>query len=157
MLHIIPFDLSRLPALRHLKVQWRTDNDSLTHIDFLTQWFSTSSSFTGVETLEIGFIWQNMSTGDGKDLFSSDTKWSALDQLLSSEMFDSLSKVVLRLRLEIQIDSSWERDLSELDQHILESERHLTLPYINDLFPIFRALTDPQRTLETHFDAVKFV
>ena len=74
-----------------------------------------------------------------------------MDQLLTSQMFGSLSKVVLHLRLEMEDRISKERD-QDLD-HILELERNLSLPYVNDLFPQFTALTE--RTLEKHIEVGK--
>ena len=55
--------------------------------------------------------------------------WSTLDQLLTSE------KIVSGLDIEMEMDS----------QEISESERNLTLPYANALFPMFRAT---QRALD---------
>lgn len=53
------------------------------------------SSSSGLEILEIGI---NVSKGHGKDLFSSDVRWSTLDhQLLTSQTFVSLRKVALML------------------------------------------------------------
>ena len=157
MLDTFPFDLGRLPALRHFKIQMRSscdDNQDL--LCFLTRSFSISSSSSGIETLEIGITWYNVRNGHGKDLFSFDAGWSALDELFTSKMYGSLSKVILRLRLQMGVDWIWlGTQFGGWDQQIWEPERNLTLPYVNNLLPLFRALTDAQRTLETHFEAVK--
>ena len=83
-----------------------------------------------------------------------------IGQAFTSKMYGSLSKVILRLRLQMKLDWTYSGYLSlrsDWDQQIWEPETNLVLPYVNDLLPLFRALTDTQRTLETHFDAVKIV
>ena len=155
MLDTVPFDLGRLPALRHFKIQLRSscdDNQDL--LRFLTRLFSISSS-SGIETLEIQITWHEVADGHGKDLFSSDAGWSALDEVFTSKMFGSLNNVILSLRLQMEMDISSECD--SWDQQIWELERNLTLPFVNDLLPSFRTSTDTQRTLETYLDAVRIV
>ena len=145
----VPFNLGWFPALRHLKIQRRSSyKDHLAALHFLTRLLSISS--TGIEVLEIETTWNSVWRGHGKNLFSSDAGWSTLDQLSTSEMFASLRKIVLHLDLWMNVP----RDSLHL-QPILESERNLTLPYVNDLFPLFKALTDPQRTLELHLAVVR--
>ena len=140
----IPLDLGRLPALRHFKFQEQSScPDNVTLLDSLNQLLSTSTSSSGIETLEIDITYDDVDVGCGKDLFLSDAGWSRLDKLFTSEKFVSLKKVVLSLSLEID------------EEEKLESERNLTLPYVNALFPMFRSLADThrvdtQRTLETH-------
>ena len=137
----IPLDLGRLPALRHFK--FREPKHNVTLLNFLNQLLSTSTSSSGIETLEIDITYDDVDVGCGKDLFLSDAGWSRLDNLFTSEKFVSLQKVVLSLNLEID------------EKEKLESERNLTLPYVNALFPMFRALADTQqadtrRTPEIH-------
>ena len=142
----IPVDLGRLPALRHFKLQVQSLPEyKLTLLDFLNQLLSTSTSSSGIEILEIDITYTYVHAGCGKNLFLRETGWSRLDNLFTSEKFVSLRKVVLSLDIEIE------------EKEHLESERILTLPYVNALFPMFRALadtqqTDAQRTLEIHLD-----
>jgi hypothetical protein len=144
------FDLGQFPALRHLKIQRRSSyQDHLDLLHFLTRLLSISS--TGIEVLEIEITWDRVRRGDGKDLFSSDAGWSTLDQLLTSQMFTSLRKIVLHLDLWMILPTDCPQSL----QPILESERNLTLPYVNDLFPLFKASTDPRRTLGSHLAVVR--
>ena len=153
------FNLGLFPALRHFKIQWRSSSwDNLSRLPFLTQLLSSS---IGLKTLEIELTWHHVLGGHGKDLFLSDARWSALDQLLTSQTFVSLSKFILRLRLEMELSSARLFWGSQIDYHhdleerqILELERNLTLPHVNDLFPLFRALTDTRRILETHLEVV---
>ena len=140
----IPLDLGRLSALRHFRFRERTvSKHNVTLLDFLNQLLSTSTSSSGIETLEIDITYDGVDVGCGKKLFLSDAGWSSLDELFTSEKFVSLRKVVLSLDLEMGRKAN------------LESERSLTLPYVNSLFPMFRALADTQqadtrRTLEIH-------
>ena len=144
----IPLDLGRLPALRHFKfrVQIRPEKDAhLLLLEFLNQLLSTSTPSSGIETLEIDIIYDSLNIGCGKDLFLPDAGWSRLDNLFTSEKFVSLRKVVLGLDLSIAQETM-----------NLESERNLTLPYLDALFPMFRSLADThpvdtQRTLEIHY------
>jgi hypothetical protein len=149
----IPLDLGRLLALRHVKIQANANENLL---EFLTQLLSPSTSSSGIETLEIDITYDDVDVGCGKDLFLDDAEWrdaewydvwSPLDKLFTSEKFVSLRKVVLSLNLEME------------EKENLESERSLTLPYVNALFPMFRALADTQqadtrRTLEIHLKVV---
>jgi hypothetical protein len=150
VLYSVPFDLSRFPALRHFKIQrWSSCQDNLAELCFLTQLFSTSSSSSGIEALEIEITWHSVRNGHERDLFSSDAGWSTLDELLTSETFGSLRRVVLHLRLEMEMVLSSEKvSCSDSDLHISKSEKCSSLPYVNDLFPLFRTLTNAQRTLE---------
>ena len=145
----VPFDLGRLPALRHLKVQQLSYGDNLALLHSVTQLLSLSSSlsssFNGIEVLEIGFTWRRIEVEHGKDLFFSDAGWPTLDQLLTSQMFVSLRRIILRLDIEFSKRRS-QRKRNDSRQHILELERNLAF-YVNDLFPLFRA--DTQRTLES--------
>jgi hypothetical protein len=145
-LNNVPFDLGRLPALRYLKIQRRSPyKDNLALLRFLARFFSLSFSSNGIEVLEIGITWHSIEVEHGKDLFASDAGWSTLDQLLTSQTYVSLRKIILRLDIEFLRPLQMERnDL----QHILELERNQTLLCVNDLFPLFRA--DTQRTLESH-------
>ena len=160
----IPLDLGRLPALRHFKFRVLMDpgddedeededededEDECAHLlllDFLNQLLSTSTPSSGIETLEIDITYDSVEArvGCGKDMLS-DAGWSRLDSLFTSEKFVSLRKVVLSLDLSIA-----QKEMN------LESERNLTLPYVNALFPMFRSLADThpvdtQRTLEIHY------
>jgi len=123
--------------------------NNVTLLDFLNQLLSTSTSSSGIETLEIDIAYYCVHVGCGKDLFLSDAGWSRLDNLVTSAKFVSLRKVVLTLGLGTE----------EEEKENLESERNLTLPYVNALFPMFRALADTQqadtkRTLEIHLEVV---
>ena len=142
MLASVPFDLGRFPALRHFKIEQRCSypyNQAL--LRFLTCLLSISSSPSGIEVLETRITWYYVEDGHGTDLFSSDAGWSSLDELFTSQGFVSLRKVVLCLELRMA------RRI--LPPHILELERNLTLPHVNDLFPSFRA-SNTQRTVEIH-------
>ena len=147
-IQVVPFDLARFPALRHLKIQrWDLYGDSLAILRFLTRLLPLSSSSNGIEVLEIETTWHSIKDEHGKDLFLSNAGWSTLDQLLTSQTFVSLRKVVLRLSIEF---SMWGSHCDCNDphyQHSMELERNLTLLYINDLFPLFRGL---ERTVESH-------
>jgi hypothetical protein len=152
----VPFDLGRFPALRHLKIQRQSlYGDKLTPVRFLTPLLSISSSSNGIEVLEIGIVWHTIQDEHGKDLFASDAGWSTFDQLIASQTFGSLKKVVLRLDLWMERFIGLQRDFDNdpQQQHILELERNLILPYVNDLFPLFRA--DPQRILESRFKVAR--
>ena len=138
MLVRVPFDLSRFPALRHLKIDQQSSDLNISR--FLTRLLSIPSSPSGIEVLETRFVWDRVKVGHGKDLFSSDTRWSTLDELFASQRFVSLRKVVLWLELHMA---------GRVPPHILELERKMTLPHVNNLFPSFRA-SDTQRTLEIH-------
>ena len=137
-----PFNLGRFPALRHFNIQLPISfKDNLPMLSFLNQLLSISSSTSGIETLEIKITWSDAKNEQVlKDLFSSGAEWSTFDEVLTSEKFVSLRKVVLDLRLKMD------------DDHRNLEYRDLTLSYVNVLFPMFRALTSGrgQRTLETH-------
>jgi len=75
-------------------------------------------------------------------MLASDAGWSRLDEHLTSPKFRSLRKIVLCLNILVYHGRVQKDD-------ILETERDLTLPYINNLFPSFRA-SNTQRTLESH-------
>jgi hypothetical protein len=138
-----PLDLDRLPALRHFEIQEQSSfEDNVSLLAFLNQLLSTSTPSSGIETLGIDITWAGVDVGCGKDLFLSDVGWSTLDELLASEKFVSLRKVVLSLGLKMR------------EKKFLESERTLTLPYVNALFPKFRALADTHRTLEIHLEVI---
>ena len=137
----IPLDLNRLPALRHFKIQEQSSSEhNLSLLTFLNQLLSTPTPSSGIETLGIDITWVGVDVGCGKNLFLSDLGWSTLDELLTSKKFVSLRKVVLSLGLEME------------EKEKLESERNLTLPYVNALFPKLRALADTHRTLEIHLE-----
>lgn len=150
---VISFDLSRFPALRHFKFQKQTAfwaYDSNTVVSCLSQLFSVSFSSSGIETLELELTWYSVGYELGSDLFSPDAGWSELDRLLTSEKFIPLKKFVLGLRLEMES----ERDTCNNEKRSIESERNLTLPYVNALFPLFRAFPNTQRTLDIHLEIV---
>ena len=145
------FDLGQFPALRHIKIQlqsWYGQNLAL--LRFLTQLlsFSHSASSSGIEILEIELTWYGVRHGDRIVLLLSEVEWSALDQLLTSQVYDSLNKVVLHLCVAIE-DWTWESSSDR--RRISEFERNLNLPYVSDLFPMFRASTNTRRTIEIHF------
>ena len=134
-----PFDLGRLPALRLLKIQlpiWPVHNFPM--LSFLNSVLSISSSPSGIETLDLEIIWRGLHTEDDiADLFASggEGAWDTLDEVLTSETFASLRKVVLDLSLEVY------------DCHHNSGYDDLALSYVNDLFPMLRR---GDRTLETH-------
>jgi len=136
-----PIDLGRFPALRRFKIDsfW----GGLAQLDFLCRLFDFPSSPSGIETLEIEVWFDVDDDRRGEELFSED-EWSELDEILTSEKFISLSKIVLCL-VALEVNP---RDRS----HVLEFaiDRNLTLPYANALFPEFRASTNT-RTLEILF------
>ena len=116
------------------------DNQAV--LRFLTCLLSIQSSPSGIEVLETRITWFDVEVGHGKDLFSSDAGWATLDELFTSQKFVSLRKVVLCLELYMARGSR--------APHILELEKNLTLPHVNDPFPSFRA-SNTQRTVEIHF------
>ena len=64
----IPLDLGRLPALRHFKFRQQSlPGNNATQLDFLNQLFSTSTSSSGIETLEIDITYTAVHVGCGKD------------------------------------------------------------------------------------------
>ena len=143
-----PLDLDRLPALRHFKIQEQSSfEDNVSLLALLNQLLSTSTPSSGIETLGIDITWGWVGAGCGKDLFLSDVGWSTLDELLTSEKFVSLRKVVLSLVLKMG------KKFFEAERTLAESERTLTLPYVNALFPKFSALGDTHRTLEIHLES----
>ena len=73
-------------------------------------------------------------------------------RFLASEKFVSLSKVILDLCLDLEKDFEMER-MSPLDDSHGNSEIW-PLSYVNALFPKFRALTSPPRTLGTHVEII---
>ena len=98
---VIPLDLGRLPALRHLKFRGRSGpHNNVTLLKILNQLLSPSTSSSGIET-EMYITYNYV---DDKDLILSDAGWSRLDNLFTSEKFVSLRKVVLRLVLEMDTE-----------------------------------------------------
>jgi hypothetical protein len=136
---LVPYDLGRLPALRHFKIQLPSSFPSNIHmLSFLQKLLSVSSSTSGIETLEIKITWSN---GCGKDLFSSDAGWSTLDEVLTGENFLSLKKLILDFYLFACDDHR-----NKLDY------KNFILSYVNVLFPMFKTLTSRQCTLETYVE-----
>ena len=90
----------------------------------------------GIEVLEIGVTWYGARERDEL----SDPEWTTLDQLLTSQTFGSLRKVVL----DLSVRPRYRYDPRE--QKISEFERNLILP-------LFRAL--PDRRLESRFKVVR--
>ena len=141
----VPFDLGRLPALRHLTVRRLSYVYNPALLYSVTRLFSLLSSFNGIEVLEIGITWRSVEVEHRKDLILSVAGWPTLDQLLTSQKFVSLRKIILRLDIEFSRGRS-RRRRNASRQHILELKRNLAF-HVNDLFPLFRA--DTQRTLES--------
>ena len=127
---------------------WKFNSDAGGNLALrsITRWLSLSSSSIGIEVLEIGITWHRTEVEPGRNLFLSDALWSTLDQLLTSQMFVSLRKIILSL--EFSRRRSRRRRNESLQQHIMELERNQTLLCVNELFPLFRA--DTQHTLEPH-------
>jgi hypothetical protein len=142
------FDLGRLPALRHFKLQQRFSTSVANRV-ILSQLLSIFSSTSGIETLELDITWTYADPGFGEILSSSVAGWSELDELLSSKRFGSLKKFVLRLDLEMmKTRGSWvSLTYNDQERATLECERNSTLPYVNALFPRLRASTN---SLEIH-------
>ena len=142
MLDTVPFDLGRFPALRHLKIEWRSsyENDSA-FFRFLPRLLSMSSS-NGIEVLEMKITWCGIKNEYGKNLLSFKGGWSRLDQLLTSQTSGSLRKVVLCLGTQYwHWTWAWqlEGNVSHPKQN-LELEKDWPFSYVNDLSPLFRAL-----------------
>ena len=126
-LRVVSFDLGRLPALRHFTIQYWVSSEKHYDIYYLTQLLSPLSSTSGIEILEINLPWEY-----GNDLFSSHLGWSSLDELLVSDKFFSLTKVILHLKMGFGIE--W--------------KRNSTIPRIEAFFPKVRAMSNTRRTLE---------
>ena len=104
-------------------------------LSFLNSVLSISSSPSGIKTLDLEIILFGLDGEDEiADLFASGGKWDTLDEVLTSETFASLRKVVLDLSLKV------------LGRHRNSGHDNLALSYVNDLFPMLRR----DRTLETH-------
>jgi hypothetical protein len=145
--------LGQFPALRHFKIQPLVSlKDHAIMLHFLKQLLSISSpNTTGshIETLTIEITWTDLveewtDFGHGRDLFSSDAEWSALDEALTSGKYVSLHKVVWVFRLE-KLGDKWEDE---------EFEKSSTLSCVNALFPMFKALLNTGRTLETNLELI---
>ena len=93
---IVPFDLSRLSSLQHLKIQVSDDFRNVAMPCFLKTLLSMSSS-TNIESLEIKFTWDNVRHGRETDLFSSEAGWPELDEILTCENFVCLKKITLSI------------------------------------------------------------
>ena len=98
---------------------------------------SISSSPSGIETLELEIIWRGLDSEDEiADLFAcGEGPWNTLDEVLTSETFASLRKVVLDLSLKVH------------DCCLNSEYDNLAISYVNDLFPMLRR---GDRTLETY-------
>lgn len=134
----IPYDLDQLPALRNFKIQllpWL--HETIATLSLLRRLLSSSTT-SGIETLDIEIILNDDSRV--KNLFSSDADWSALDEVLTGEKFVSLRKVILGFTLE-----------REFDGNKLEC-KSLILSYVDILFPMLRTLTSRQCMLETYVE-----
>jgi hypothetical protein len=143
--------LGQFPALRHFKIQPLVSLiDHAIMLHFLKQLLSILSPNTShIETLAIEITWRDFvddwtDFGHGRDLFSSDAEWSALDEALTSGKYVSLHKVVWVFRLDI-LGDKWED---------LEFEKSSTLSCVNALFPMFKALLNTGRTLETNLELI---
>ena len=127
-----PFDLGRLPALRHFTVQlpaWFSRH--LVVLRFLIRLLSISSSASGIETLELKIFWCEVDDPDLiLDFFSFASEWMILDQVLTSAKFVSLRKVVLDWVLEvtdIHARPSWEFHNFSLDRLFPKLKRRCIL------------------------------
>ena len=128
-----PFDLTQFPALRHFKVQLPNcsdDEDVLPMLPLLIQLLSMPSS-SGIEILEIIITWYGVEIGEVVGPLTC-TEWVTLDEILSSEKFVSLKKLVLYMTLE--------------GDRFDPNHRKKAHVYANKLFPTFRR----HRTLESH-------
>jgi hypothetical protein len=133
--YTLPYNLGRLPALRHFKIQVPAGWYNISTLSFLQRWFSSSPS--GIETLGIEITCDHCCI---EDLFSPQTgaRLSRLDEILTGEKFVSLRKVILAFSISMMI-----RDYNKLEF------KNLIVSYVNNtLFP----LTSRQRTLETSVD-----
>ena len=93
---VVPFDLGRLPSLRHFISQVRDDFEAVAALRFLNILLSMSSS-TSIESLEMKITWVDVRRGREKDLFSSEAGWPELDEILTCENFVCLKKITLSL------------------------------------------------------------
>jgi hypothetical protein len=133
----VPFDLGRLPSLRHFKIQVEHDFRDMAMPRFLNRLLSMSSS-TSIESLEIKL---NVRHGRTNDLFSPEAGWPELDEMLTCANFVCLKKITLSLILYM------ESMMEDGDQKKLGQ---INLPA---LLPMFRA-SSSQRTLETCLQVV---
>ena len=140
---VVPFDLGRLPSLRHFKIQVRDDFRNVAVLRFLKKLLSMSSS-TSIESLEIKITWVKVRLGRENDLFSSEAGWPELDEILTCENFVCLKKITLSLVLRME----WMKEDDDNHYQTNLGERNFTLSCVNALLPMFRA-SSSQRTLET--------
>jgi hypothetical protein len=89
-------------------------------------------------------MWYSIGVEHRKNLFQSDAGWSTLDQLLTSQTFVFLRKIILHLGIEFSGVGCY----APIANHIVQLERKLTLD-VDNLFPLFRAL---KRTVEPHLN-----
>jgi hypothetical protein len=143
--------LDQFPALQHFKIQFLVSLDEhAIMLHFLKKLLSISSPNTShIETLAIEITWRDFfddwrDFGHVRDLFSSDAEWSALDEALTSGKYVSLHKVVWVFRLDM-LGDKWED---------LEFEKSSTLPSVNALFPMSKALLNTGRTLEKNLEFI---
>jgi len=129
--------------LRHLTVQLPTRfEDNLLVLSFLIRLLSTSSSTSGIETLSLKIPWCDVDDADEiLDIFTTfDSEWAILDQVLTSEKFVSLRKVVLDRVIEVTSDdavlgrglhnSALDRLFPKLRRRcILETPLEITCPF----------------------------
>ena len=138
--HLLEFELGRLPAFRHFKVQLPiTPEYKLSMLSFLNRLLSTSSSTSGLETLELLISsWdEDPDSHATLELFSSSPDWDTLDDVLA-EKFVSLRNFVLH----------WDHEVTDYFQDNLPAKYQTWRLSINDLFPKLRR---GQCTLETQF------
>ena len=137
------YHLSRFPNLQHLEIQLRVDfEDNNNLFPFLNQFISISSPTSLLETLTIMIYWICEQAEDLQALLSPNSGWSTLDETLTSDKFISLRQVSFKLNIDTIIGPCMK----------LELRRSLARPYINALFPMLRALSNTQGTLEINIE-----
>ena len=131
------YHLSRFPNLQHLEIQLAVYSGDNNLFPFLNQLLSISSPTSLLETLTIMIHCLCEQSGDLHALLSPNSGWSTLEETLTSNKFISLRQVSFKFYT-YTIGPQLE----------LELRRSLARPYINALFPMLRALSNTQGTLE---------
>ena len=153
LLKYFPFDLDRLPALRHFKLKLPTALGYILSVpSYLSRLFSIPSSTSCLETLELLIhSWCHVEEEDAilEEPFSSNAEWDTLDEVLA-EKFVSLGKFVLGWNLQVYfvLDRDHREVTDDFRSSSLAEYQILGLSYVNDLFPKLRR---GQCTLETQF------
>jgi hypothetical protein len=101
-----PFDLGRSSALRNFEILPSSAfEDNVPIGSFLQKSLTSSSSPSGIETVDLNISWCDH--GHGKDMFSSDAGWSTLDEILTGEKFVSHKWTLAYFAVMTTIATSW--------------------------------------------------